>query len=156
MTPRDFIITALELANSGKGKPRQSNLRRAASTAYYALFHTLAKCCADLLVGGQGADRSNPAWIQAYRALEHGSAKTACKRREIVNKFPKEIEDFANMFVTMQEKRHRADYDPNAKHLKSAVLNDIEAVTAVIDDFQNVPIKDRRAFSAFVLFKLRS
>lgn len=28
----------------------QAHLRRAVSTAYYALFHCLARCCADTLV----------------------------------------------------------------------------------------------------------
>ena len=50
----------------------QASLRRAISTAYYAVFHSLARIAADLIVG---TDR-NEAWHQAHRALEHGSAKT--------------------------------------------------------------------------------
>ena len=52
----------------------QASLRRAISTAYYAVFHSLARIAADLIVG---TDR-NEAWHQAHRALEHGSAKNAC------------------------------------------------------------------------------
>ena len=40
---------------------------------------------------------------------------------------------FANAFVTMQEKRHAADYDPNAYSRKSEVAIDIEMVERVID-----------------------
>jgi uncharacterized protein (UPF0332 family) len=154
--PRDFIKTAEDLLDSTTGKPRQSNLRRATSTAYYALFHTLAKSCADLMVGGDGAVRSEAAWGQVYRALEHAFAKNACKNSTLISQFPKEIQDFANMFVQMQEKRHRADYDPNEKFLKSAVANDISGVEVAIDDFYKAPISDRRAFATLVLFKMRN
>ena len=51
-----LVGTARRLATSGaKGKPRQSDLRRAISTAYYALFHALAKDGADLFVGAAAA-----------------------------------------------------------------------------------------------------
>ena len=69
--------------------------------------------------------------------------------------FPREIEDFANAFVTMQAKRHEADYDPNSTFYKSAVEQDIADVEDVIDRFRSAPPKDRRAFAAFVLFKKR-
>lgn len=131
------------------------NLRRATSSAYYALFHTLAKSCADLLVGGAGAKKSKPAWKQVYRAVEHGFAKNACADGPVIAKFPKAIEDFANTFVAMQTKRHAADYDPFSKFTKSEVHQDIATVVAAIAGFDGVPVKDRRAFCAFVLFKKR-
>ena len=155
MLPRDLIKTAGDLAVSGNGKPRQSNLLRATSTSYYALFHTLARCCANVLIGGTSADRSKHAWKQAYRALEHGVVKRCCQKSAIMEKFPQEIQDFAAMFVTMQEKRHSADYDPEARTYKSTVLIDLQSVEKVISDFSKVPIKDRRAFAAYVLLKTR-
>ncbi|CAN0488152.1 unnamed protein product, partial [Phaeothamnion confervicola] len=153
LNPRDLIDTARDLLKSTSGKPRQSNLHRATSTAYYAMFHTLARCAADLLIGGPGSKRSSPAWQQVYRALEHGVAKNACSNGGKLALFPREIQDFANTFVTMQEKRHKADYDPNAKSRKSEVAIDIDLVDKVITDFGVTPIKDRRAFAALVLFK---
>jgi uncharacterized protein (UPF0332 family) len=132
------------------------NLRRAASSAYYALFHCLARSGADLLVGGAGSDRSKHAWKQVYRAIEHGSAKNACADGTIVPKFPKPIEDFANIFVTMQTKRHSADYDPSARFTKSEVVQDIATVRQAITRFYNAPLKDRRAFCAHVLFRRRA
>lgn len=156
MKPHDLIKTALDLVHSSNGKkPRQSNLLRATSTAYYALFHALARSCADLLIGSSGSAHSKHAWHQAYRALEHGACKNACKNGKI-GQFPEEIQDFANLFITMQEKRHTADYDPHAKEFKSVVLLDINQVEAVIDTFTAAPLKDRRAFAAFVLFKYRN
>ena len=63
MKPEDLIRIAESLA-SGRagnlaGRPRQAELRRAVSAAYYALFHTLANSCADLLVGTMSANRSD-------------------------------------------------------------------------------------------------
>jgi hypothetical protein len=113
----------------------------------------LARTSADLLVGGAGALRSKPAWQQVYRAVDHGTAKTACKNGDVIQKFPKEIEDFANAFVAMQTKRHSADYDPFSKWSKSEVVNDIETVKQAIADFSSAPAKDRRAFCAHILFK---
>jgi uncharacterized protein (UPF0332 family) len=154
MQPLDLITSANILVGSCKGKPSQVSLRRATSSAYYAMFHCLARNCADLLVGGTNALRSKHAWRQTYRALEHGFAKAACKDR-IVAKFPKAVEDFANNFVSLQEKRHAADYDPSIKLTKSEVIADIAAAEEAIIEFSKVPIKDRRAFAAHVLFKKR-
>lgn len=155
MQPLDLIASASILVGSCKGKPSQVSLRRATSSAYYAMFHCLARNCADLLVGGTNAVRSKHAWRQTYRALEHGFAKSACKDG-IVAKFPKAVEDFANNFVSMQEKRHAADYDPSIKLTKSEVVADINTAREAIKEFLKVPIKDRRAFAAHVLFKKRS
>ena len=70
-----------------------------------------------------------------------------------MKKFPIEIEDFANAFVTMQAKRHKADYDPFEKLYKSSVKQDIIDVKGVIAGFQESALKHRRAFAAYVLFK---
>ena len=70
-------------------------------------------------------------------------------------KFPNQIQDFAYTFVQMQEKRHRADYDPAERLFKSEVLLDVAQAEVVIKNFGSAPIKDRRAFAAWVLFKKR-
>jgi len=72
---------------------------------------------------------------------------------EVMKQFSDEIQDFANMFVQMQEKRHRADYDPNERLSKSAVSNDIDACRAAIEGLQKTSLSERRAFAAHVLLK---
>lgn len=119
------------------------------------MFHCLAKTCADLLLGGDGADKGQMAWRQVYRALEHNNAKNACRNRDVLEKFPKKVEDFANHFVGMQEKRHQADYDPYVTLTKSEVLQDIAITKQVLVDFMRETKKDRRAFCVWVLFKNR-
>jgi hypothetical protein len=56
----------------------------------------------------------------------------------------------------MQKKRHDADYNPNARIFKSAVLDDISIVETTINAFNGAPPKDRRAFAAWVLLKPRN
>jgi hypothetical protein len=139
---------------ANRGKPRESNLNRAISTTYYALFHTLARCCADMLVGTVGSTRSEHAWVQVYRAVNHGKAKDRCQSK-VLRKFPQAIQDFANMLISMQAKRHDADYNPDHKPFKSAVILDIDAVEAAIADFKATAVKDRRAFAVWILIEDR-
>jgi hypothetical protein len=78
--PRDLLETAKDLASYRSGRPRQAHLRRAVSTRYYALFHTLAKSCADLVIGSSRGTRSEPAWNQVYRSLQHGFVRESYKQ----------------------------------------------------------------------------
>ena len=73
-----------------------------------------------------------------------------------MKEFPRDVEDLANTFVTMQMKRHQADYDPSERFYKSSVQQDIAQVEDVIQRFSSVSIKNRRAFAAFVLFRKRT
>ena len=152
MRDTDFIATARRLVEAiGPGRPRETDLRRAVSTAYYALFHCLATCCADMLVGGPGSNRNIAAWNRMYRSLEHGTVSRRCRRQGIAN-FPEAIQDFADLFVEMQDHRHTADYAPDAKFRKSDIIRDIARVEDVITAFANVSLADRRAFAVHVLF----
>ena len=162
VNPDDLIEIAESLA-SGRlghqvGKPRQAELRRSVSAAYYALFHTLAGNCADLLVGGRSSTPIKQAWRQTYRALDHGQVSRQCTERRskrVLAKFPQAIRDFAEQFVRMQRERHLADYDPYEGFTRSTVLQLIEETKAAIADFRQVDRADRRAFAIFVLFQMR-
>ena len=155
MRPDDLLRIAAGLAESGAGRPRRTDLCRATSTAYYALFHCLAKTCADMLAGRSPAKRRQPAWRQAYRALDHGEAKKRCERNRAMQRFPAGIRDFAETFASLQSKRHMADYDPDASFRKSDVVEDIDATRNVIARLAKTPIEQRRAFAIYLLTKLR-
>ena len=156
MTSLDLIKTAQDLIEAaGRGRPRQANLRRAVSTTYYALFHCLAACCADMTVGSARSNRSAAAWQQAYRALEHGTARRRC-RAQTIKDFLVEIQDFAGRFVDIQDKRHNADYNPEGIFHKPTVVQDIVEAEQVIGQFHRVPTKDRRAFAVYVLLNIRN
>lgn len=140
------------LLAGSKRRPSQVQLRRALSTAYYALFHALARNCADMLIGTTKKSRSDAAWLEVYRSLGHGTAKSACEDGRI-NKFPSDIHDFAVVFAELQSIRHAADYDPSARFRKTAVRASIDRAKIAIDSFGKAPTKHRRAFASWVLFR---
>ena len=152
MNPRDLIETARRLTQSGAALPSQADLRRAVSTAYYALFHCLAAAAADLLTGSSD---QGPEWHQVYRALEHGKAKRACQQQEALRAFPKGIHSFSKAFVELQGARHDADYALESECRKQDVLAIINTAEGAINEFEQAEAQYRRGFVIHVLFKRR-
>ena len=99
MRPEDFISLARYILRQEGDRPSNVSLRRALSTAYYAMFHTLAKTGVDLLIGELNTPCSKQAWRQAYRGLEHGRVKLACRNQNIMSKFPSSIQKFGNFLL---------------------------------------------------------
>ena len=152
MTPRDSMATARSLAEIDPRRPSQANLRRAVSTAYHAMFHCLAGTAADLLIGRNRSE----AWHRAYRALEHGSAKSACRNRQAMQRFPPEIQGVADTFVALQKARQGADYAlDGGVYLKSDILGDVASAEYAITQFEQAGAQRRRDFAAHVLFRRR-
>jgi uncharacterized protein (UPF0332 family) len=149
-----LIVAARKLAHASTQKPRQADLKRAISTAYYALFHAMAKNTADLLVG-VGPNRPDKAWTQTYRALQHGDAKSACVQVRKLG-FPTTIVACADAFVALQETRHSADYDPDYRVFRDDALRAIKFAEDAIRDLKAAPRKDRKAFAVLLLLKKRS
>lgn len=120
----DLIVQAGQLATREQGKPKQASLRRAVSTAYYALFHFLIdRACKNLLGSGAG---SRPLRELASRAFVHGKMQSLCKeftkptpQSELLRPFwtrwqvPNcvEIKEMAEFFCDLQRDRHEADYN---------------------------------------------
>ena len=151
MKASDLIAQANRLAKASQHKPRQVDLKRGVSAAYYAMFHALAKECADTIAGA-GRDRSQAAWAQVYRALEHGVARNACKQAR--NKgFPPGIVKFAETFAVLQDERHAADYDPQSLYGRAVTSTLVSNAAQAIADFGRAARADRRAFVALVLLR---
>lgn len=148
-----MIVAARKLANASPKRPRQAELRRAVSTAYYALFHVLAREVADLLVG-VGQNRPDRAWAQVYRALQHGEAKNACIQVGNLG-FSGDIIDLAKPFVALQELRHRADYDPEYRLQRADAITAIELAEGAMERLKSATRKERRAFAVLLIFKRR-
>ena len=138
-----------------RGRPRQTELRRAVSAAYYALFHTLANSCATTLVGSTRANRDQTAWRQTYRSLEHGHTKRQCDNRSAMRRFPVEVRHFGRVFSEAQQQRNLADYDPDTRFLRSDVMYLIDEAERAITLFEAVPAATRRPFSIHVLLRPR-
>ena len=152
MRPPDLIEAARVLTESGPGRPTQARLRRAVSTAYYAMFHCLAATAADLFIGRQ----RTPAWHRVYRALDHGRARSSCLQGQTMPEYPVEIRYFADTFVALQKERQRADYALDAEaYRKSDVLRYIASAERAIRQLERVGVQARRGFAAHALFRQR-
>ena len=145
----DLLATA-ELLAGRPGGSTPTDLCRAESTIYYALFHTLARMSADLLVGGEGIDRSDKAWRHIYRALEHTKVAGKCMKEKL-SRFPPEVQDFADFFLHMQYRRERSDYEPDNRPEVERVSADIERARVKINNLLGLGDKHLKAFAVFIL-----
>jgi hypothetical protein len=108
-------------------KPKQASLRRAVSTAYYALFH--------LLINSAVANWSRPKLRhKVARAFEHTNMKDVSKRFQNLRASYYQGEEpavvakmrtVAAAFIQLQEKRHAADYDNGAFWTRTEALSQV-------------------------------
>ena len=151
MRSLDLIETARGMTELSPRRPSQANLRRAVSAAYYAMFHYLAGCAANAIIGRA----RDSAWHQTYRALEHGKARNACEDKGPMAAFPQEVRHFAKTFVILQKAQQQADYALDGQYSQLDVLAAIDRAERAIVRFDQADVQHRRAFVAHVLFKRR-
>jgi len=150
----ELIKTARRILGAAKRKPSQADLRRAVSTAYYAMFDALARICADEIVGRSPAKRSTAEWARVYRALEHGKSKNALNEIKSRKLFPGGIDvnltAFCEMLEKLKQRRHQADYDPTPLKLKRDDVGLlIGQAETVVEDFLGQASVDQRRALAF-------
>jgi len=165
--PRDLLEQATHLANREPKRPKQASLRRALSSAYYALFH--------LLIHDSAFDAapSAPAGLRDLvgRAFGHTEMKTVCKgfvsgnaaylksiapgarkafetgdippSTQKILEFPLEEDIVLVMkaFVDLQEARHEADYNTTATFNRVDVLIKIKLADDAFIAWANVRSK---------------
>ena len=149
--PEDMLATAKTLCLlEGPGRPGQADLRRATSTAYYAVFNGLSRACADALAGASESRRSDRAWLEVYRSLNHGTARDACKSVPGAG-FPAGIEAFSKTFNLLQAARHSVDYDPLIRLKRREALGYVAMAEKALAALGAATEKDRVAFAAWVL-----
>jgi hypothetical protein len=107
--PEDLLEQAHFLSQRETGDPKQASLRRAVSTACYALFHLLI----DEMASHWGIERQRG---RIGRTFDHNPMKKVCAEvckdfRSGSPKISKELETVASAFLRLQQNRHIADYD---------------------------------------------
>lgn len=123
----DLLSQARILAKAGAKRPKQADLRRAISTAYYSLFHHLCEEVTKEFFGVSAADQKFRAL--AKRSIAHTKIKVVLeqfRRREpagILVPFwnlkrdpwgivpNQDLDRLRRIFWKLQEMRHEADYD---------------------------------------------
>lgn len=142
---QQLISQARLLATVDKGRPQQANLRRAVSSAYYALFHFAVDRATEHFVGvGSQNDQLRKLLARAFAHTEMSDAAKgfasgnppkllfeALKPEGV----PKPLQRFATIFVELQERRHAADYDRAETFSRATVLTDVERAQKAIADW---------------------
>jgi hypothetical protein len=153
------------IASPASGAPRQADIRRAISTAYYAIFHFILTAAADEFVGV--TKRQSSRYTIVYRSVNHSVLKKLCERLSNPNVSPDLLKHFprsglgtnlpplASAVVELQEKRHLADYDPSKKFKTSDARRAIDTATGAIARFERLNQRRRQAFLTLLCFPAR-
>lgn len=147
LPPKGLLRQARHLATRERLRPQQASLRRAVSTAYYALFHLLVTAASRALGGG----RTDALSHLLARAFVHEEMAQACRTfsangampNVIVAHYPPivvpvELRRVAETFVDLQEQRHEADYATHRFWTPVEALTDVERAEQAFVDWDVV------------------
>lgn len=152
------------LASNATGRPRAVWLRRAVSSAYYALFHAICLEGARTLLP-HGSQQQQ---LVIARAFGHREVKDCCSwiagRQGGIHQRVRPVVDdlknsplvgLASAFCDLQEARHRADYDHMSPFTKAAVAGHIEDARKAMGDLDRSTDHYRHAFYTLLALKCR-
>ena len=138
---QDLLGLADHLSRKEPRKPKQASLRRAVSTAYYALFHLLVE---DATKRWSGHKNSR---IGLARAFEHASMERASRAfqksswegfdgKNVI--IPQDLRKIALAFTNLQAERHRADYNYAARLTRIDVQARVSQVKSAFEQWATV------------------
>ena len=165
LNPDHLLDQAERLMAPPAGAPRQADLRRAISNAYYGLFHALITEAADDFAGR--TQRHTPRYALVYRSVDHRSLRRLCEdvikatlpvkysSFEPRGGFGTDLVAVATAVVDLQEKRLLADYDPLFRARTSDALLAVATGRAALNRFRSVSNARRRAFVSLIVFAPR-
>ena len=166
LNPDHLLDQADRLARSPPaGAPRQADLRRAMSSAYYAIFHAILAETSDEFVGR--TQRDTPRYALVYRSIDHRSVRNLCediakptlpaKYSPYVPRtgFGSDLVALATAVVDLQEKRHLADYHPGFRVRASDAVLAVATGRTVLRRFRSANRTQRRAFVSLLAFSPR-
>lgn len=156
--PRRLLLQARHLATKERLRPQQASLRRAVSSAYYALFHLLVTDASKLLAGN---DKRLAKLIA--RSFVHGEMNAACevftprgnppvvRPPAIVDAIfgaltvPAELTRVAQAFRDLQTSRHDADYSTHLTWTRTEALSEVERAEDAFRDWEIIRPRSRAA-----------
>jgi hypothetical protein len=153
------------IAPPRSGAPRQVNLRRAISNAYYSVFHAIAAEAADIFIGRM--QRQSPMYELVYRSIDHKSLRKLSedvKKPTMPERYSKyvptgglgpDLVAVATAIAELQEKRHRADYDPLFRVQMSDALLAVETSRTALARFRRANRNNRKVFLSLLVFAPR-
>ena len=135
------------LSRHERRRPKQASLRRAVSTAYYALFHLLCSEAASRMI--RSSDHPELLRGSLRRAFHHGVMREVCgeatklpqgRLRSICCGHPGTavLQRIAKAFIDLQEARHEADYDVLAKRTRIEVIQIVGQAQSAFNDWNAI------------------
>ena len=154
----DMLGVAREMAESTNPVWQQARLRRAASTAYYALFHLLVEEATAQFVDDPkiqtlvGRGFSHADLMKVATTFESGAGALP-KHIKLVftDAIPPEIVEISKVFIILQRNRHEADYDQLPVFSQRDVIGIVSKAEQAFTDFRTV-LANPAAKSAIDLF----
>ena len=154
----DLLLQARSLATNEPKRPKQASLRRAVSSAYYAVFHLLVDESTRLLVSGKGRAPLRGALSRSY---SHGAMRDVARSfmggapvepyRDVLTgrTIPVDLRNVAEAFVLLQQARHDADYDNTKRWSRLQALEQISLAEQAFKDWAK--IRSRPEAEAFLV-----
>jgi hypothetical protein len=139
----DLLEQAEHLARRDPTRPKQASLRRAISSAYYALFHLLIREATNAHVSDARLRELVP------RAFDHGEMKQACRpfaagalpdhlKAVTDATVPDDLRTVAEVFAQLQQSRHEADYNVAREFNRPDVLGYVARVRGAFEAWARV------------------
>jgi len=159
----DHLIEQAErlIAPPPAGPPRQVDLRRAISAAYYGVFHFCLTVAADEFVGV--TQRATSRYALVYRSIDHKILRDLCVEAKkqtppvkFLPYFPSggfdaNIQAFSAAAIELQEKRHLADYSPMPRFRTSDAKLAVSTARSAVQRFQAASEEHRKAFLTLLI-----
>jgi uncharacterized protein (UPF0332 family) len=159
----NLLNAARILTDHDVSRPKQANLRRAVSSAYYALFHRLIAESVHTL---SPKPKRGVLLDRMSRAFQHGEIKQVCKqfqqeplpeaiRTLLQRPVSAELKVVTEAFLDLQEARHEADYDVGARLTRSDALSAVITAEAAFRGWDRVKPEEAHVFLVALAFGAR-
>ena len=116
----DLLTQAGELLHKNEQNSNQADLRRAVSSAYYAIFHELCSLVADQFIGRDR--RATKEYARCYRTLNHQNVAKGAALYAKAGGADESAHFVCNTAKDARIERNLADYDPHYQATADNVL----------------------------------
>ena len=161
--PADLLEQAKMLTALDPRRPKQVNLRRAISAAYYAVFHLLTSDATALFVRDdlELATRFNRAIdhkdiLKASRNFAAGKLPKILPRNDDILTLPRKLIQVAEAVAGLQEARHESDYNLSRRFSRNEAIGFVNTADSAYKAWAEVKQSDaaRLYLSCFLLWNV--
>lgn len=149
----DLLVVAEMLADQrGRRNLQKAAMRRAVSSAYYAVFHGLCF----VSTRAPGFWRRDPALTEpVYRLLDHGQIRRRLAGREAAE-LGSIVVEISAAFAYLQDRRHQADYSPPSLNIHRDVTRNVVArAKQAVADLESLDDDQCRRLAVLLITKAR-